>query len=77
LVLAQRKEFGISIVGLGKICRHRRIPVPPRGYWTVYGHGNARCALWPESARWSDHVRPRRCCMRYRVGTDSFRLPSC
>jgi hypothetical protein len=28
-----RKEFGISNVGLGKICRHRQIPVPPRGYW--------------------------------------------
>jgi hypothetical protein len=24
-----RKEFGISNVGLGKICRHRQIPVPP------------------------------------------------
>ena len=28
-----RKEFGISNVGLGKICRHSQIPVPPRGYW--------------------------------------------
>ena len=28
-----RREFGISNVGLGKICRHRQIPVPPRGYW--------------------------------------------
>jgi hypothetical protein len=24
-----RKEFGISNVGLGKICRHRQIPGPP------------------------------------------------
>ena len=28
-----RKEFGISNVGLGKIGRHRQIPVPPRDYW--------------------------------------------
>jgi hypothetical protein len=28
-----RKEFGISNVALGKICRHRQIPVAPRGYW--------------------------------------------
>jgi hypothetical protein len=28
-----RKEFGISNVALGKICRHRQFPVSPRGYW--------------------------------------------
>lgn len=28
-----RKEYGLSNVGLGKICGHRQIPVPPRGYW--------------------------------------------
>ena len=33
LIDTLRKEFGISNVGLGKICRHRQIPVPPRGYW--------------------------------------------
>jgi hypothetical protein len=27
------KEFGISDVGLAKICRRYRIPVPGRGYW--------------------------------------------
>jgi hypothetical protein len=27
-----RKEFGVSNIG-GKLCRHRQIPVPPRGYW--------------------------------------------
>jgi hypothetical protein len=33
LIDTLRKEFGISNVGLGKICRHRQILVPPRGYW--------------------------------------------
>ena len=28
-----RKEFGISNVGLGKICHHGQTPVPPFGYW--------------------------------------------
>lgn len=27
------KEFGISDVMLGKICRDRQVPRPPRGYW--------------------------------------------
>lgn len=27
------KEFGISGVMLGRICRERHIPCPPRGYW--------------------------------------------
>ncbi len=27
------EEFGISDVGLAKICRRNNIPVPPRGYW--------------------------------------------
>jgi hypothetical protein len=26
-------EFGLSNVGLGKVCRRHNIPVPPRGYW--------------------------------------------
>ena len=30
-VLANR--FGISDVGLSKICKRHRIPRPPRGYW--------------------------------------------
>ena len=28
-----RKEFGLSNVGLGKLCDRWHIPVPPRGYW--------------------------------------------
>jgi len=27
------KEFGLSDVGLAKVCRRYAIPVPPRGYW--------------------------------------------
>ncbi|MGO9315693.1 MAG: hypothetical protein ACLQDI_23520, partial [Syntrophobacteraceae bacterium] len=27
------KKYGISDVGLAKICRRNNIPVPPRGYW--------------------------------------------
>lgn len=27
------KEFGISDVGLAKVCKRHRIPRPPRGYW--------------------------------------------
>lgn len=27
------KDFGLSDVGLAKICRRYAIPVPPRGYW--------------------------------------------
>src|SRR5262245_5050183 len=27
------KEFGLSDVGLAKVCRRHGIPVPPRGYW--------------------------------------------
>jgi hypothetical protein len=27
------KEFGISDVGLGKICKRLNVPKPPRGYW--------------------------------------------
>src|SRR3954465_12231433 len=27
------REWSISNVGLGKLCRRLRVPVPPRGYW--------------------------------------------
>jgi len=27
------QEFGISDVGLAKVCRKHNIPVPPVGYW--------------------------------------------
>src|SRR5580692_9302420 len=43
------KEFGMSDVGLAKICRKHDIPVPPLGYWrkTETGHNVVRPALPP------------------------------
>jgi hypothetical protein len=35
--LAQR--FGISDVGLAKVCRRSNIPAPPRGYWAKVAAG--------------------------------------
>src|SRR6187455_849181 len=37
---ALAKEFGLSNVGLGKACRRRNIPVPPRGYWARKAAGH-------------------------------------
>jgi hypothetical protein len=33
--VALAKEFGISDVGLAKICKRLRVPRPPRGYWRI------------------------------------------
>jgi len=33
------KEFGISNVGLAKICQRHEIPLPPRGYWQRLAFG--------------------------------------
>jgi hypothetical protein len=43
------KEFGMSDVGLAKICRKHDIPVPPLGYWrkTETGHKVVRPPLSP------------------------------
>jgi hypothetical protein len=35
-------EFGISDVGLSKLCHRHRIPTPPRGYWVQREHGKAQ-----------------------------------
>jgi hypothetical protein len=35
------KEFGLSDVGLSKICRKNDIPTPPLGYWAKKQHGKA------------------------------------
>src|SRR5262245_39898849 len=32
-------QFGLSDVGLAKICKKHRIPRPPRGYWVRIQHG--------------------------------------
>jgi len=43
------KEFGLSDVGLAKICRKHKIPVPPVGYWRrkETGHKVNRPPLHP------------------------------
>jgi hypothetical protein len=43
------KEYGMSDVGLAKICRKHDIPVPPLGYWrkTETGHKVVRPPLRP------------------------------
>jgi hypothetical protein len=43
------KEFGMSDVGLAKICRKHGIPIPPLGYWrkTETGHKVVRPPLSP------------------------------
>jgi hypothetical protein len=45
------KEFGISDVGLAKLCRRHKIPLPGRGYWAriQYGQKPTKDAL-PEVA---------------------------
>jgi hypothetical protein len=35
------KEFGLSDVALGKICKKHLIPKPPLGYWDKLAHGKA------------------------------------
>ncbi|WP_143029290.1 hypothetical protein [Rhodoferax sp. OV413] len=35
------KEFGISDVGLAKVCRKNHIPLPPVGHWMKVQHGKA------------------------------------
>jgi len=32
-------KYGISNVGLAKICRKLNVPTPPRGYWARIEHG--------------------------------------
>ena len=32
-------KFGLSDVGLAKICKRNNIPKPPLGYWTKLAHG--------------------------------------
>lgn len=48
--LAQR--FGISDVGLAKVCKKHAIPRPPRGYWARVQHGQKpRPAPLPKGKR--------------------------
>lgn len=45
------KEFGISDVGLAKLCRRHEIPLPGRGYWAriQFGQKPEKSALPPAS----------------------------
>jgi len=44
------KAYGLSDVGLAKICRRYNIPIPPRGYWAKKqaGHKVEKAALPPD-----------------------------
>lgn len=35
------KEYGVSAVALGKVCRKLSVPLPGRGYWAKKAHGHA------------------------------------
>lgn len=35
------RDYGLSDVGLAKLCRRHNIPRPPRGYWAQKEHGKA------------------------------------
>lgn len=38
-ILQLAKKYGMSDVGLAKICKRMQIPLPPRGYWTKHAYG--------------------------------------
>lgn len=52
------KQFGISDVGLRKICVKHAIPTPPLGYWAKLAHGKkvTRPALPPLTKDIRDHI---------------------
>lgn len=41
-VLKVAKDYGVSEVWLGKVCRQLDVPVPPRGYWARVRNGGKR-----------------------------------
>lgn len=51
------KEFGMSDVGLAKVCRRHDIPVPPVGYWRRQetGHKDSRPSL-PAAKNSPEHL---------------------
>ena len=54
------KEFGLSDVGLAKVCHRYNIPVPPRGYWAKQQAGKrvSKPSLPPEGQeRHRDEIR--------------------
>ena len=49
---ALAKEFGISDVGLAKICKRNNIPRPERGYWAkLYSGRKMKNPPLPKSAK--------------------------
>ena len=38
-MIAICKEYGLSDVGMAKLCKRHDIPRPPRGYWAQVQHG--------------------------------------
>jgi hypothetical protein len=52
------KEYGISDVGLKKICKRRDIPTPGLGYWAKVAHGKRvrRVPLPPAKPEQSDII---------------------
>src|SRR5262245_36530385 len=52
------QDYGLSDVGLGKICRAMNVPKPPRGYWAKVrrGYRMERPPLPPESDPSKAHV---------------------
>ena len=54
------KDYGLSDVGLAKVCRRYNIPIPPRGYWAKKRAGKrvSKQALPPEGRKgYGDRVR--------------------
>jgi len=51
-ILQLAKQYGLSDVGLAKICTKMKIPRPPRGYWAKrsYGQPTTKPILRPVSA---------------------------
>ncbi len=40
-IMQLAKKYGLSDVGLAKICRKMEIPLPPRGHWQKQAHGHS------------------------------------
>ncbi len=54
------REYGLSDVGLAKVCHRYNIPVPPRGYWAKLQAGKrvSKPSLPPEGPKgYGDEIR--------------------
>jgi hypothetical protein len=51
------KEYGISNVGLAKVCKRHNVPTPPRGYWNKLAAGKpVRSTPLPKRSKTPGHV---------------------